>query len=82
MSNDGIPFGLVLSIRLVGEKVKNLEGKKGRFSNPIWSDKNMTDRQAAGMERNDKKGCPSAFFWQTAAGDFCAYWRHRAMVVL
>jgi hypothetical protein len=42
----------------------------------------MMDSHAAGMERNDKKGFPSVIFWQTLAGDFCAYWQHRGMVAL
>jgi hypothetical protein len=71
-----------LSIRLVGEKVKNLEGMKERFSNPIRSDKNMMDSHTTGMERKDKKRFPSVVFWQTLAGNFCSYWQHRAMVTL
>jgi hypothetical protein len=66
----------------VGEKVKNLKGMKGRFSNPIRSDENPMDSHAAGMERIDKKGCLSMLFWQPSAGDFCAYWQHQAMVAL
>jgi hypothetical protein len=62
--------------------VKNIEGMKGQFSNPIWSDKNTMDRHSAGMDRNDKKGFPCVIFWQPPAEDFCVYWQHRAMAVL
>jgi hypothetical protein len=82
VSNDRILFGRVLSIRLGGEKVKNMHGTKEGFSIPFWSGKDTMDRPAADMERNDKKGCLSVLFWQTPVGDFCAYWQYRAMVAL
>jgi hypothetical protein len=56
VSDDGIPFGRVLSIRLVGKQMKSLEGMKGRFSNPIRSDKiRWTAKQQVwkGMTRKD-----------------------------
>jgi hypothetical protein len=73
VSNDQILFGRVFSIRLGGGKVKNMHGTKGGFGIPFWSGKDTMYSHANGMERIDKKGCLSVLFWQTPAGDFCAY---------
>jgi hypothetical protein len=39
-----------------------MHGTKGEFSNSIWYGKDTMDRDAAGMERGDKKGRISLLF--------------------
>jgi hypothetical protein len=62
VSEHRIFSGPVFSIGLGGDKVKNLHGTKGGFSNPISSGKDTMDRHAGGMEGlTRKEACPYSF---------------------